>query len=70
MSTNRFRVGDTVRIRNRDRHYNGQVGKVVAINGEYHYIEIKRAGFKPISIEAYRTELSKEGVFEEDLFKI
>lgn len=69
MNTERVHVGDTVRIKNLGREFNGKVGRVVGKNGEYHYIDIRIDG-QTINIETYACELDKQGVLPEELFEI
>ena len=69
MNTERIHVGDTVRIKNLSRDFNGLVGRVVGKNGEYHYVDVMLDG-QTLNLEAYACELTKEGVFAEELFEI
>jgi hypothetical protein len=76
----KYNVGDKVQVKNFDRPYNGCVGDIVAINGEYHIVrvQIERVEVEHHTIECYRNELDllvdildvHKNNFQEDLFKL
>ena len=65
----KYKIGEIVRITNHSRTFNGHTGKIVGIDGEYHYIDLTLEG-DTVSIEAYRTELMRIDAFKEELFEI
>lgn len=50
-----FEVGDKVKIKNIGNRVDGKTGKIISIDGAYHYVQIGRN--KENVIELYRGEM-------------
>ena len=69
--SNRFRVGDIVKIVRYCPDWNGHFGKIMSINGEYHYVNvvIKEEPYN-VELEVYGCEIQKTDILDDKLFKI
>jgi hypothetical protein len=66
-----LRVGNRVTIKNHSRDFNGMIGHIVGIDGDYHYVDIPDDNHITLNVECYGCELIKmDHDLPEDLFEI